>query len=126
MANAGVGTSSRFVLETTFVLFFLSVDFGQNVIGGSFDIAFLGITVIALAVLPYYLPSNDGIDFMSWVTGRSAIVMLGLVTGVAFGQFVGVIVPEFMRYLPLVMATVSGFASCYVMYANLFRLSYAD
>jgi len=126
MTKGNFGTGSRALLETTFVLFFLSVDFGQNLGSFGLDTALLGITVVAVAFLPFYLPSADTTNGTTWVTGRSAITLFGVVCGIGFGQLVGGLVPEVLRLTPLVLATVAGVVACMVMLSGVLRLNYAD
>jgi hypothetical protein len=126
LINHKYGQNSRVFFETTFLLFFLSLDLGQNLFSFGFDTAFLGLTVLAVAVLPFYLPSADDVGISEWLTGRGAISVFGIVCGVVFGQLIGGVLPEMLSGLPLIMASVSGFAACVVMFAGFFNLSYAE
>lgn len=126
MLNENAPSGNGFFVETTFVLFFLSLDFGQNLFLQSFDTAFLGITVLAVAVLPYFLPSAENVGIANWLAGRGAIAFFGIVLGVVFSQVVGSVLPEVFRFVPLTLALAAGLAACYAMFSNVFRLSYAD
>jgi hypothetical protein len=117
---------NRVFFETTFVLFFLSLDLGQNLFAFGFDVAFLGFTVLAIAVLPYFLPSADEVGLAAWMTGRGAIALLGVLGGLAFNQLLGGVLPEALSILPLVFATIAGGAACIAMFAGFFKVSYAE
>jgi hypothetical protein len=112
-------------VDTTFVLFFLSLDLGQRA-GGGVEAVLSTLTVIIFVVLPYLLP-YDGAkpNFGQWVAGRIAVVSLGLVIGVMFGQAVGVFLPETFRFVPLTLLFLAGLISCYLRFYGLFRLRLA-
>ncbi len=126
MVNGNIEEGNRFFVETTFVLFFLSLDLGQNLFSAAFDTAFLAFTVCAVAVLPYFLPSAATISLTNWLTGRTAIIFLGTLLGVVFSQVIGIVLPEAFRFLPLMFATVAAVAACYSMFMNFYRFDYAD
>jgi len=111
--------------DTTFVIFFLSLDLGQRS-GDGFEAVLSVLTLIIFVVLPYFLP-YDGAksNFGQWVAGRVAVVSLGLVTGVIFGQAVGVFLPETFRFVPLTLLIMAGLISCYLRFYGLFRLRLA-
>jgi hypothetical protein len=111
--------------DTTFVLFFLSLDCGQRP-GGGFEAVLSVLTLIIFVVLPYLLP-YDGAkpNFVQWVAGRVAVVSLGLVVGVMFGQAVGVFLPETFRFMPLTLLIMAGLISCYLRFYRLLRLRLA-
>jgi len=111
--------------DTTFVLFFLSLDCGQRSSGG-FEAVLSVLTLIIFVVLPYFLP-YDGAkpSFGQWVAGRVAVVSLGLVNGVMFGQAVGVFLPETFRFVPLTLLIAAGLISCYLRFYGILRLRLA-
>lgn len=111
--------------DTTFVLFFLSLDLGQRS-GSGFEAVLSVVTLIIFVVLPYLLP-YDGAkpNFGQWVAGRIAVVSLGLVTGVIFGQAVGVFLPETLRLLPITLLIMAGVICCYLRFYGLLRLRLA-
>ncbi|MGI8668661.1 MAG: hypothetical protein ACR2J3_02310, partial [Aridibacter sp.] len=74
LAKAKTGENSNFAIDTTFVLFFLAVDLGQNLSFVAFDTVFLGITLFAVAVLPYFIQTNEKPEFGNWLLGRGLIV----------------------------------------------------
>jgi hypothetical protein len=58
----------RFSVDTTFVLFFLAMDFGQSAMSFGIDTMFSGITLGIVLVLPYFFPSSsEKPEFMSWL-----------------------------------------------------------
>jgi len=113
-------------VETTFVLFFLSLDFGQNMYVMTADGIFLGLTVVAVAVLPFYLPSAKNLQLADWLKGRGAIVLLGVLSGMLFNGIVGTVLPEAFRFAPLALALFAGVAACISMFGSALRLNYAD
>lgn len=123
---AAVRTESRsFVVDTTFVLFFLAFDCGQR-FAFNFEGFLSAATLIIFVVLPYFLPyDGEKPKFEQWVLGRSAIACLAIVLGVAFGQSIGVFLPEMLRFLPLTLLIIAGFISCYVQFYNLFKFRLA-
>lgn len=126
MGNGQSASGNGFFVETTFVLFFLSLDFGQNLFHTGFDTLFLGATIAVIAVFPYFLPSAANTGALSWITGRSAIVFLGMLLGLGLFQTAGTLLPAGILFLPLAMAIISGAISCYLMFSNFFRMDYAD
>ena len=44
----------NFAIDTTFVLFFLAVDFGTTLLSFGIDSLFSGLTLSILAVLPFF------------------------------------------------------------------------
>ena len=124
MLGERFASAGRGVVETTFVLFFLSLDFGQNLTRGTADSVFLGATIIVVATLPYFLPTAGESRFMEWLTGRSAIVLFGLVIGLMYRQVVGVLLPEIFTFVPIAMAMIAGIFSCYLMFSNYLRLGF--
>ena len=72
-----VGSDRGFAIDTTFVLFFLGLEFGRTLQNLTFDTVLLLITMLMVAVLPYYLPSNyERPSFAKWLAGRSLIAVL--------------------------------------------------
>ncbi|MBK9156184.1 MAG: hypothetical protein IPM25_18580 [Chloracidobacterium sp.] len=108
--NAG---RRNFVVDTTFVLFFLGFDLGQR-FAFSLDGAVAAVTLASFLFLPYFLPYNgEKPPFERWVLGRTAIALLAIMLGVFFDQAVGVLVPEAFRFVPLTLLILAG-AACFV------------
>ncbi len=114
-----------FVIETTFVLFFLAVEFGQSFSGLTFDGVFLALTLLMIIVLPYFLPSNEKPNFKSWLLGRSFITIFAISLGLMFKQSVGVVLPETFRFLPMTLLIVTAMLSCYIQFYGFLKLRLA-
>ena len=114
-----------FAVETTFVLFFLAVEFGQSLNAFALDSVFMAITLLAFIVLPYFLPSEEKPPFGNWVLGRSLIAGFAFVLGVMFKQTLGVALPETMRYLPMTLLIATAMLSCYIQFYSLFKFRLA-
>ena len=114
-----------FAVETTFVLFFLAVEFGQSVNAFAIDTVVMAITLMAFIVVPYALPSEDKPKFGSWVLGRSLIAVFAVGLGIMFKQTLGVVLPETMRYLPMTLLIVTAMLSCYIQFYSLLKLRLA-
>ena len=113
-----------FAIDTTFVLFFLAVEFGQIVTTFSFDTVFFAITLLMLLVLPYFLPSEDKPNFGSWVLGRSLIAAFAVSIGLMFKQSLSVL-PETFKFLPMTLLIVTAMLSCYIQFYGLLKLRLA-
>ncbi|MDQ6787121.1 MAG: hypothetical protein M3033_09970 [Acidobacteriota bacterium] len=115
-----------FAIETTFVLFFLAIEFGQSVSWLAFDSLFLGLTLIVIAVLPYFLYSEDNRpDFGNWIFGRSLITVFAVLLGVMFKQTLGVVLPEAFRFLPMTLLIATAMISCYIQFYGFLKLRLA-
>ena len=120
--------NGRFTVDTTFVLFFLAVDFGQLAVssGLGLDALVSGVTLGMLLVLPYYLPSeSEKPEFTRWLLGRSLIAMLAIALGGMFSLTLGVVLPETFRYLPLTLLIVTAVVSCYLQFYAMIRFRLA-
>lgn len=116
----------HFMLDTTFVLFFLGMDIGQSV--GSFgsDGLLSAITLLLFVVLPYFLPTASGRpDFTGWVIGRIFIAAFAVVLGMMFKQTLGTVFPESFRYLPMTLLIVASIFCCYVQVYGMIRFRLA-
>ncbi len=115
----------RFVIDTSFVLFFLAVEFGRTFFSLSLDIVFLSITLLTVAVLPYLLLPNEKPNFGSWLLGRSLIVGLAVLLGVMLKESLGVALPETFRFLPMTLLIVTAMLSCYIQFYGFLKLRLA-
>ncbi len=122
LIKARINETSNFATDTTFVLFFLAVDLGQNLSIVAFDTVFLGITLLAVAVLPYFIQPDEKPEFGNWLLGRSLIVTFAVMSGLMFKQMLGVLLPESFRYLPFSLLIVTAMLSCYVQFYSFFKL----
>ncbi len=122
LSKANINETSNFAIDTTFVLFFLAIDLGQNLSVVAFDTVFLGITLIAVAVLPYFIQPDEKPEFGNWLLGRGLIVTFAIMLGLMFRQTLGVVLPESFRYLPFTLLIVTAMLSCYIQFYSFFRL----
>ena len=122
-ASAFSGMTS---IDTTFVLFFLALEYGRGVQLGSIDSLIMGITLLMVLILPYFLATRvDMPSFSNWLAGRSIIALFGAVLGVAFGKSVGVVLPESLRFMPLTFLILASMISCYIQFYSLLKLRLA-
>lgn len=117
-------SEDNFTVDTTFVLFFLAIEFGQTLTQFGLDTFMLALTLASIAVLPYFLPMNDKPKFGSWLIGRGLITGFAILLGVAFKQSLGVVLPETFRFLPMTLLIVTSMASCYFQFYGFFKLRF--
>lgn len=111
-----------FVLDTTFVLFFLAIDLGASVSGFGIDALLSSMTLILFIFVPYFLPfEGDRPEFGKWVAGRSAIALIAVMIGLMFRQTIGVAVPEHFRHLPMTLLIGSAILSGAVQFYAIMR-----
>ncbi len=115
--------SKGFAVETTFVLFFLAVELGQSFSLFALDSLLLAATLLMIAVLPYFLYSNEEkLGFGSWILGRTLIAGFALLLGVMFKQTLGVVLPETFRFLPMTLLIGTAMISCYIQFYGFLKL----
>ncbi len=124
-AHSEVAGEQDFAIDTSFVLFFLAVEFGRTFFSLSFDNIFLFITLLTIAVLPYFLLPNEKPNFGSWLLGRSLIAGLAILLGVMFKQSLGVTLPETFRFLPMTLLIVTAILTCYIQFYGFLKLRLA-
>lgn len=113
-------------IDTTFVLFFLSLEYGRSVQIVSMDGFLMGTTMLMVLVLPYFLPSQfDKPLFANWIAGRGIIAVFGILIGLAFKQSLGVVLPESLKYMPFTLLIVASMISCYIQFFGLLKLRLA-
>jgi hypothetical protein len=121
--NREAGISGFAGIDTTFVLFFLALEYGRAVQLLSLDGALMGTTMMMVLVLPYFLPSKyERPDLTTWLLGRGAIALLGLLLGVGLSRTIGVVLPSEARFLPLTFLVLSSMVSCYIQFYSLLKL----
>ena len=126
MTAAGSSVSRGFAVDTTFVLFFLAMDLGQSFAGFTIDSMLSALTLGALLIAPYFLPSYGMKPaFSGWVLGRVLIAAFAISVGLAFKQTLGVVLPETFRFLPMTMLIATAMVSCYVQFYSLMRFRWA-
>jgi hypothetical protein len=115
-----------FAIDTTFVLFFLAMDFGQSVFSFGLDGFFSAITLLMLIVLPYLLPAaGEKPEFTGWVFGRFVIASFAIVLGAMFKQTLGVVLPDTFRFLPMTFLIAAGMISCYIQFYGIMKFRLA-
>jgi len=121
--NNGLNFGGGFAIDTTFVLFFLALEFGQSAEIFALDTLLMSITMLMVLVLPYFLPSDaETPSFGGWLAGRIAIAVFGIAAGVAFRQSIGVLLPETFKFVPMTFLIISAMASCYIQFYGLLKL----
>lgn len=121
--NGDITENKGFAIETTFVLFFLAVEFGQSASFLAFDSLFLGLTLAMFAVLPYLLYQGDERpNFANWIFGRSLIAGFAFLLGLMFKQTLGVVLPETFRFLPMTLLVATAMISCYIQFYGFLKL----
>jgi hypothetical protein len=112
-------------VDTSFVLFFLAVEFGRTFFLLSVDNIFLFFTLLTIAVLPYFLLSDEKPTFANWLLGRSLIAGFAILLGVMFKQSLGVVLPETFRFLPMTLLIVTAMLCCYIQFYSFFKFRLA-
>lgn len=113
-------------IDTALVLFFLALEYGRAVQVFSIDGLLMGITMLMLLTLPFFLPSmHEKPSFNNWLIGRGAIVLFGVLLGFAFKQSLGVALPESLRFFPLTFLILASMVSCYIQFYGLMKLRLA-
>ncbi len=116
----------RFSVDTTFVLFFLAVDFGQSSTPFGLDSAFSALTLGLLLVLPYFQPSmSKKPDFTGWLLGRILISVFAVALGMMYHEALGVVLPAEFRFLPMTLLIATAMVSCYLQFYAIIRFRLA-
>ena len=121
LTRAKTNENSNFAFDTTFILFFLAVDLGLNLSVIAFDMVFLVITLLVVAVLPYFINTDEKPEFGNWLLGRGLIVTFAIMLGLMFKQTLGVVLPEAFVYLPFTLLIITAMFTCYIQFYNFFR-----
>jgi hypothetical protein len=121
-ASSELTKDNGFAIETTFVLFFLALEFGQTFSVFSLDNMLLAATLLMVAILPYFLPSDEKPSFVNWLLGRTLIVAFAVFLGWMFRQTLGVVLPDTFRFLPMTLLIVTAMISCYIQFYSFLRL----
>ena len=114
-----------FAADTTFVLFFLALEFGRTFSSLSFDNIFLCLTLLIVMVLPYFLAANEEPNFSGWLFGRSLIAGFAMLLGMMFKQSLGVVLPETFKFLPMTLLIITAMLSCYIQFYGFLKLRLA-
>ena len=123
---AGLGFGGMVGIDTMFVLFFLALEYGRAVQMFSIDGLLMGITMLMVLTLPYFLPSGSEKPlFANWMMGRGAIALAGILLGFAFKQSLGVVLPGGLRFMPMTFLILASMVSCYIQFYGLMKLRLA-
>ncbi len=114
-----------FTIDTSFVLFFLAVEFGRTFFSLSLDNVFLLLTLLAVAILPYFLLTDEKPNLLNWLFGRSLIAGLAVMLGVIFNQSLGVVLPDTFRFMPMTLLIVTAMLCSYIQFYGFLRLRLA-
>jgi hypothetical protein len=119
LTNTKTQTRTRSVanntIDTTFVLFFIALEFGRTFGVLSLDNLLMGIALLGVMILPYWLKTERE-SFTNWMFGRSLIAAFALFAGIIFNQSLGVVLPDTFRFLPMTMLILTAFLSCYFQF----------
>jgi hypothetical protein len=128
LSNSGSRERANyFVLDTTFVLFFLAMELGSGISSLNFG-TFLSILTIGMfVVLPYCLPFASGKpEFTGWVLGRVFIAIVGLIGGLAIKFGSGTVFPESAKFLPMMLLIISGILCAGLQIRDIIRVRLAS
>lgn len=114
-----------YIVDTSFVLFFLAMEFGRTFSALTLDNVFLFVTLLMVAALPYFLLSGEKPQFSGWFFGRTLIAAFGMLLGMMFKQSVGVILPETFKFLPMTFLIITAMLSCYIQFYSFLKLRLA-
>lgn len=122
-AEASVSTEGAVEFDTSFVLFFLSMDIASK---GLLSLEGLLMTpaLIAVLLVPYLLVAGSDVSFGHWAAGRSVIAGFGLAIGLAFGAAVGTILPDALSPLPFTFLIMACMATVFLSFASLLGWSF--
>ena len=121
----GITEDKGFAVDTTFVLFFLALEFGRTLGVFAADTFLMGFCVAVVIALPYFLPSSEKPAFGNWLFGRSLIAGFAALLGLAFQQTLGTVLPESFRFLPMTLLIVTAMLSCYIQFYSFFKFRLA-
>jgi hypothetical protein len=117
---------SKNLTDTTFVLFFLGMEFGRAIENFAFDGFLLLVTLVMVAVLPFYLQNSDERPtFGKWLMQRGSIAGFAVFAGLLLVQAYGRVIPESVRFLPLTLLIISAMVSSLAQFYGLMRLRLA-
>lgn len=117
--EAVVRTDNLVEFDTSFVLFFLSMEIGRM---GSFftldGILMVG-ALAAVMTMPFLLTGGDNTGFGNWLAGRSVIAGFGVVTGIAYAAGTGTLLPEFFSFVPFMLLIIASMISVFMTFSSL-------
>ena len=113
-------------VDTTFVLFFLAVEFGRGATGFDLGSALMATTLISFIILPYFLSANgEKPEFSTWLLRRGAIAVFAAGLGFLFAQSVGTALPDAFAYLPMTLLLVTAMTSTILQFYGFLALNTA-
>jgi len=113
-------------IDTTFVLFFLAVEFGRGMTGFDLSSALTVTTLLSFIILPYFLPSDgEKPEFSRWLLGRTGIALFAVMLGFLFNRSVGTALPEAFAYLPMSLLLVTAMTSTFLQFYGFLALNTA-
>jgi hypothetical protein len=116
-------------VDTTFVMFFLAVEFGRSLTGLDLQSALMATTLMSFIILPYFLPlqgaTGEKPEFSVWLLRRAGVAGFAIGLGWVFGQGVGTAMPEALGYLPMTLLLVTAMASTISQFYGFLALSTA-
>lgn len=113
-----INFGGSFAIDTTFVLFFLTLELGRSASVFGIDTLLLSITTMMMLVLPYFLPSDaEPPAFAPWVAFRGVVAVVGVV--------LGFLLPTSLGLMPMTLLIIAAMISCYVQFYSLFKLRLA-
>jgi len=102
-------SSPRFVADTTYVLFFITMDLAGSIQNMGFESILSGLTIAAFLILPYLLPFvGEKPEFTNWLVKRLFITGVGFTAGLVFQAGLGNMLPESAKFLPMTFLIISG------------------
>jgi hypothetical protein len=117
---------SPHAVDTTFVLFFLAVEFGRGMSGFDLGMALMAATLLSFITLPYFLPATgEKPEFSTFLVRRSAIALFATGVGVIFSRSVGTALPDAFAYLPMTFLIVTAMTSTIMQFYGFLALNTA-
>jgi hypothetical protein len=111
--------------DTAIVLFFLAAEYARAVSPLSIEGVCTVVTIMMVAVMPYFLPSNGSdLSLGEWLVGRGAVGVLGMILGYGL-QSSGTSVSAVLGFLPMTCLILAGMCSCYLQFYGLMKLRLA-
>ena len=117
------GLSSLMSIDTTFVLFFLAIEYGRSIQMFSLDGVLMGTTMLMVLALPYFLPTAyEKPLYATWLSGRGAIALFGMILGLVLKLNAGTLLPQSLLYVPMTFLILASMISCYIQFYSLMKL----
>ena len=119
-------TAADIGMDTGVVLFFLTIEYARAATPTSIDGVLMGMTVLMLWTLPYFLTSNASrLSVYEWFGWRAVVAVAGLTIGLGLRQSSGSVIADNVGFLPMTLLILTGMASCYFQFYGLMKLRLA-